>query len=426
MIVILLGAALLAGLALVLYQPFSAWYGQGYTQIEPWRAGSTSIGDYLSHWGLFLFVIVSWLFWETCQWMAATPLSHLRKLEPYIGLILTVLGVLIAWVVILVFLKLSGAEKAFAETVVLWYFVGMWLKASVLWLALPLAAWAAILLLRFDQPDAKRFVLFLIGTALVLTCMVEVIVMTGDIGRMNTVFKFYLQAWVLLGVSAAAALGWLWHELKIWHWGWRIPWKIVLVVLVFCAALYPVMAGMAKIKDRFVLHYPLSPDKSIRTVPLTLDGMDFMKYVYYPEGPANIDLSADYDAIRWMQENVQGSPVIVEANSGNLYRWYTRFTIFTGLPNVLGWEWHQIQQRALLPGDRVNQRLREINEFYKITDMGMAQAFLKKYNVRYVIFGELERVTYSGPGLNKFADWNGLLWNEVYRSGETVVYEVTP
>ena len=46
----------------------------------------------------------------------------------------------------------------------------------------------------------------MIGTGLFLTGIVEFVVLKGDISRMNTVFKFYLQVWVLWGVASAAAL----------------------------------------------------------------------------------------------------------------------------------------------------------------------------------------------------------------------------
>jgi hypothetical protein len=52
-------------------------------------------------------------------------------------------------------------------------------------------------------------VLFLTGSGLFLTMMVEVVVLRGDITRMNTVFKFYLQAWSMLSLAAAASLAWL-------------------------------------------------------------------------------------------------------------------------------------------------------------------------------------------------------------------------
>jgi uncharacterized membrane protein len=158
--------------------------------------------------------------------------------------------------------------------------------------------------------------------------------------------------------------------------------------------------------------------------PHTLDGMAYMQYARYTEEGIDMDLSQDYRLIRWMQDNIPGSPVIVEANSGNLYRWYTRITAYTGLPGVVGWEWHQQQQRALVPPDWVSSRLREINEFYQTDRIELAESFLDKYNVQYIVFGQLERATYPGPGLEKFAAFDGAVWQEVYRDQDTILYQV--
>jgi uncharacterized membrane protein len=183
---------------------------------------------------------------------------------------------------------------------------------------------------------------------------------------------------------------------------------------------------MGKIKDRWV---PAAPH--------TLDGMAYMPFATYtedypsgysssPDAPTTLkmDLSQDYRAIRWMQENVKGSPVIVEANSRNLYRWYSRFTIYTGLPGVVGWEWHQQQQRALNPPEWVTKRILDINQFYTTVDTDITKQFLNLYQVRYIVVGQLEQVTYPGAGLDKFPAFNRILWNEVYRDANTVIYEV--
>jgi uncharacterized membrane protein len=158
--------------------------------------------------------------------------------------------------------------------------------------------------------------------------------------------------------------------------------------------------------------------------PHTLDGMAYMQAATYNESGYEMDLSQDYRAIRWMQDHVQGSPVIVEANSGNLYRWYLRFSVYTGLPSVVGWEWHQQQQRALTPPDWVSRRLREINEFYTTTSEDLATTFLEAYNVHYIVLGQLERATYEGPGLSKFDLYEGVHWHQVYNDRETIIYEV--
>ena len=294
------------------------------------------------------------------------------------------------------------------------------------WVILPLAAWAGILLLRPGMPDIKRLVLFWVGTGLLITLVVEVVVVRGDIGRMNTVFKFYLQVWALFALSAAAALGWLLEPVRRWLPGWRIFWRVAFSFLVFSAALFTLYGSMGKIKDRWV-----------PTAPHTLDGMAYMPFATYFEDYPNVsestpadqkgvkmDLSQDYRAIRWMQENVQGSPVIVEANLRNLYRWYSRFTIYTGLPGVVGWQWHEQQQRALNPPDWVTKRITDVDLFYNTGNTDVIKQFLNLYQVRYVVVGQLERVTYPGVGLDKFPEFNGILWNEVYRDANTVIYEV--
>ncbi|MBI3173348.1 MAG: glycosyltransferase family 39 protein [Chloroflexi bacterium] len=396
--VIVVGVAALVGLSYLLYEPYRYWYAQSYGSIIPWTGQHTPVWSYLTHWGLFLFIIFFWLVWETREWMAATPVSALGRLRPYALLIEGLLAVFLA---ALVYLLFKGVQIA--------------------WLALPMAAWAGLLLLRPGQSDEKRLILFLIGTALVITLVVEVVVAVGDIGRMNTVFKFYLQAWLMLAVSAAAALGWLLAEVGRWRPGWRGFFQGGLVALFAGAFLFTFTATADKISDRM---NPLAPH--------TLDSMDYMKSAVYSEFGRDMDLSQDYRAIRWLQDNVQGSPVIVEAApAGVQYTWLSRMTIYTGLPGVVGWQWHQQQQRVQF-SQQVIDRGVEVDAFYNTPDPDAAQAFLRKYNVRYIIVGQLERGKYASVdpslpnGLQKFEDMNGVLWQEVYRDGETVIYQVLP
>ncbi len=66
-------------------------------------------GLYLTHWGVFLFVIVSWMVWETRDWMAQTPLRAMRKLEPYRGLLIASIVMLFVWIIVLIFMEVSIA-----------------------------------------------------------------------------------------------------------------------------------------------------------------------------------------------------------------------------------------------------------------------------------------------------------------------------
>ena len=355
-----LASALLFGAALALFQPYTHWYAQGYNDVEFWEGSHTTFTAYLTVHGLFLFTIVSWMVMETVRWMAETPLSALAGLRARLGTILTGLILLVSMILVLTLVGYAIAPIVFL-----------------------LLAWAMLLFFRPGMPVLKRAVLVMTAAALALTFMVEVIVLVGDIGRMNTVFKFYLQVWTLFGLSAAAAFAWVVAEVPFWSSRWRNAWVALAALAVFSAALYPLLATSAKIRDRMVSE-----------APHTLDGAAFMPYaVYYDQG-SSFQMDEDYRAIRWMQDNVQGSPVIVEANLPP-YRWGSRFTIFTGLPGVLGWDWHQRQQRLAAGDTPITRRAEEIADFYLTRSPQEALAFLHKYDVRYIIVGRLEAMYYA-------------------------------
>jgi uncharacterized membrane protein len=177
--------------------------------------------------------------------------------------------------------------------------------------------------------------------------------------------------------------------------------------------MYPLLATTAKMKDR------MSPD-----APRTLDGQRFMQSAIYFDQGGEMDLGLDYAGIRWVQEQVQGSPVILEGNTPE-YRWGSRYTIYTGLPGVVGWNWHQRQQRGgVAPADWVTDRIGEINLFYTSPDVDQALNILRKYQVRYFVLGQLERNYYPGPGLDKFAAAEGIYWQAVFQNEGTIIYQV--
>lgn len=327
--------------------------------------------------------------WETYHWMKTTPQSALKRLEPFLP-------------------KIYAAVALF----LILLFVFLIMGVVVALIVLPLGVWAVILMLRPDRSDGRRFLLFLIGTALTLTLVVEVIYLPGDIGRMNTVFKFYLQSWILFGLSAGVCLGWVIKSFRYWNVRLASIWQALLFVVVTAAALFTMMGTVDKIRDRMA-----------SDAPRTLDGMTYMAYASFYDLGVEMDLGEDYQAIIWMQENIQGSPVILEGQAYE-YRWGNRFTIYTGLPGVIGWNWHQRQQRAILRNNIVQERVDAVNLFYTTEDITYVMNFIEAYDVRYIIIGQLERIFYPGVGLNKFEQYNNQLWKEIYRQGNTVIYEV--
>jgi uncharacterized membrane protein len=169
-------------------------------------------------------------------------------------------------------------------------------------------------------------------------------------------------------------------------------------------------------------------DRMAPDTPFTLDGMAYMQYAYQWENDANIALVDDYNMIRWLQENVAGTPVIIEAQSWREYLWSGRVAIYTGMPGVLGWRFHQTQQRTFEPLPMlVNQRKANISAFYSTTSVEEAWRIIEFYDISYVIVAGLEKAYYPVEGLAKFEMMvNQGLLEKVYQGGEAAVYRVNP
>jgi uncharacterized membrane protein len=186
--------------------------------------------------------------------------------------------------------------------------------------------------------------------------------------------------------------------------------SVAIAAFVLAALVYPIGATPARLDDRF------------RDLPKTLDGMAYMRDLTYDDQQGKISFEADYQGIQWLRENVSGTPAIVEAHVP-IYRWGSRFAIYTGLPDVLGWDWHQTQQRGAAP---VQQRAADVDAFYGGTDVQSAIRFLHAYEVGYVIVGQVERLYYPPQGIAKFnSGLNGAL-EPVYTNPGLTIYKVKP
>ncbi len=384
-----LSVVVLYFIASLLYQPFNRWFYPGYGQVGIWDGDRTPLTSYFTHWGLLLFLIVFWFGWESFQWMAATRVSSLKRWEGAKSWIFA--GLLLVGVILIGLLLM---------------------KVKIAIVALPLCFWALALLLTPGQPDGKKLLFFMAGTGLLLTIVVELVHLVGDIGRMNVVFKLYLQAWMFLALVAGIGLAITWRDQSQWRGRYQVLFQVPLILLLTGALMFPIFATRDKITDR------MNPES-----PHTLDGMKYMETSRYQVNGVDMDLGQDYRAIQWMQDNIEGSPVILEAQAYEYY-WGNRYTIYTGLPGVVGWNYHQRQQRAVTGSDKVQARVDEVNAFFLSLDEDFVTNYLEKYRVGYIIVGQQESAFYPSEALMKFPAYNGVLWDEVYREGSTVIYRV--
>jgi YYY domain-containing protein len=257
----------------------------------------------------------------------------------------------------------------------------------------------------------------LLVTGLLVTAAVEVVRVRNDIERQNTVFKFYEQAWWLFAVAGAVGVWAVWdavgrrraeRALRPREAGLAAAWAAGVALLVAAGALYPLSAVGPRVRDRFA------------ATPWTSDGTAYMPHAKFGDDHGTYDLGRDYRAILWARGHIDGSPVILEGVTPN-YRWGNRFSIYTGLPAVIGWDFHQTQQRLAYQAE-VEERRRSVAAFYGTTSPSRALGVLERYDVRYVFVGELERRYYARDGLAKIAGLRGL--TRVYDGAGVQIYRV--
>ncbi len=260
----------------------------------------------------------------------------------------------------------------------------------------------------------QRYLIIIAGIAilaLMLAAAVDLFTIKNDIGRQNTIFKFYIQAWWLLSIAAAFATWRLWEAGAFSRRKFnplRAAWIAIFALLAIGVFIYPVLGTRERISDRFSI------------IGMGIDGEAYMNHAIYHRRDYTFDLSLDRPGIQWLRANVQGSPVIIEG-VWDLYTWSQRISIYTGLPTVIGWDWHQTQQRLDYSWE-IDQRQQAVNDFYSSEDTQHAIDFIKDYGVKYIYIGEMERRLYPEAGIQKFDAMAPMGINLVFQSGPVAIY----
>ena len=140
----------------------------------------------------------------------------------------------------------------------------------------------------------------------------------------------------------------------------------------------------------------------------TLDGMNYLSRVH----------PAELAAFRWLNREIAGVPVLLEAH-GDVYRDFSRVSMNTGLPTVLGWEYHLFQQAHVVAGDL--QRRDDVQRALLDHRRGhWPRSCCASTTSAWSSSGPLERRTYPASGLAKFATWE--LTKPVFESGDVTIY----
>lgn len=247
---------------------------------------------------------------------------------------------------------------------------------------------------RLGPPAVTPFILLLTLTGVLLTLGPEFVYIRDNFGqRLNTVFKFFYQAWILFGISALFALDYLWRRAR--------------PAALLAGIGYTAMLGVALLFP----YYGITSRALEYGQPPTLNGI-----VHYRNTQPG-----ELAALSWLRENVEDAPVIVEAVGGQYSpQGHGRVSATTGLPTLVGWAGHQYQWRGDTPVPA--ERESAVQAIYTSSDWEETATLLNRYDVSLIYVGPLERSTYGTSAADKF---DGRL-EVAYANESVIIYRWLP
>ncbi len=252
-------------------------------------------------------------------------------------------------------------------------------------------------------PRATGFALLLIGGGVVLTLIPEFVYLRDNFGtRMNTIFKFYYQAWVMFSVAGAYSVYSMLADVRL-----PLPapaLRAVLTAVVVTVLLTGSVYGLIGYSQWVLVG-------GNAAVQYTLDGA------------ASTVSAGDLEAITCLKALVGDEQLVVAEAVGNSYGWgYGRVANLTGIPIVVNWPGHQSQWRGPTYGESVGSRVQDVERLYSDLRWDIARDIIDQYDIDYIFYGLNERNDYGGGGEDKFAENLQVVCDR----GGSRFYQVTP
>jgi YYY domain-containing protein len=255
--------------------------------------------------------------------------------------------------------------------------------------------------LRMTEEPEDRLAFGFLATAFFLVLLTQRMFIYD---RMNTFFKLYSEAWPLFALATAVLVFGPTGRAGAFR-NWPRVLRGAFYVLLACCVF---TAGSAIWGGIFGPNNPARHDARVGAP--SLDGLRYLEKLR----------PGEYRAVLWLRRTLPGTPVVLEAQ-GASYQEFSRISMLTGLPTVLGWE-HHVKQRGN-PESEVVARREAVQEIYSSTDLEKVRNLLRRYHVGYVYVGWLERQTYPGPGIAKFEE-SPALFKVAYANPEAQIYSV--
>lgn len=379
-----------------------------------------NIDDYLLIWGLFLFIFTSFFLFEIFynirkivstryHYNTSTLISWISS-----GVILFILTLIIIYSKLLTMFSiflLNTTEFQLNENIYRLIkslihscdFGSMYTTGLFVTLLIILGTLTFFLL-----KEAKiKFICLLIIFGLTMTLFTDIFFIYD---RMNTVFKFFLEAWYLFSICATFVLYYLFRpHYFAFRRSKKISGELVKLFWIIPASLLLILAAFTSIAS--ATGFSFSDHTSGYKPTKTINGLKYLKY----------RVPSEYLAINWINNHIKESKKFILEAEGGPYSDYTRVVMNTGIPSVVGWT-HHLTQRAI-PRELIEKRIEDVKTIYTTNDLNLACYLLGKYQVKFIYIGPLEEKTYNAEGLKKFKT-NPNIFKPVYTDRAVSIYQV--
>jgi uncharacterized membrane protein len=354
-------------------------------------------------------------------WLTQIPVLArvLGLVAPYVGVrtsaseYLTMFGVpyVVGVVLVLTGIDWVDARRTFTRPVI-------FALVSLALIAVAFAAPVALLcgfplvlalqqLSRNHEALPRTFALAMYAAAWLLSLVVEFVFIRDLFGnRMNTLFKFYYQAWTLAALGAAVGL--------------------VVLAMAYrrsVPATWVLRAGTAALLV-LGLVYPVIASRQWADGFASWKGLDGIAY----------GDSDEVAAIRFLDSHAQPGDVVLEAAGCSYYPLsqfpYSRVAAFSGVPAIIGWDNHERQWRSGQPEltAQIPVRAQDVRAMYA----DPTSPLYAQYGVDWVFIGQYETGSersdcpVAGPYDIDLARFEAAGWEPAFWSGDVTLLRRPP
>ena len=212
--------------------------------------------------------------------------------------------------------------------------------------------------------------ILVIGTLLII--IPEYIYIKDQFGnRMNTVFKFSFQSWMLFSTLTPLLI----YSIGTYFKKYNVLFYICIIVITLLCVYY-----------------------SFAFINMQINNWD-KTFNLNVHKNFSVENRLTHDSIGWIKNHLPKGSIVLEA-PGDSYSNFSKISSFSGHPTVLGWRGHQRQWRPF-DLDEIFKREKDVENIYLSNNIDLVKELINQYEIKYIYIGVQENIMYGKENISK-------------------------